>query len=365
MSPLTPPLPRRLRRLRRYVGLVGPVLASNLGRLDAPWKLTYAITYVCNHRCEHCNIWTRRPKGELDLARITALFAANPQLRWLDLTGGEPTARADLPDVVRAAARHLPSLLVLHFPTNGSRPERALAAAEAARDAGPAKVIVTVSLDGPPAVHDALRGTPGAWDAAVETFARLRAARGIEVVFGLTITDRNAERLRDTYTAARSALGDALRPSDLHLNVAQRSAHFYGNSTMELPDPEAVQRAIARFPIAPTSARSLMERGYQGLLPRFLASGASPVRCQALSASVFVDPWGTAYPCITEDRPLGGLEVHGWSLAALWRATAEAADDMAAGRCAGCWTPCEAYPSLLGSLPRAGLSALRGATHPA
>ena len=34
------------------------------------------------------------------------------------------------------------------------------------------KLLVTVSLDGPRAVHEEIRGREGAWDNAVATFAR-------------------------------------------------------------------------------------------------------------------------------------------------------------------------------------------------
>jgi len=337
------------------------VLASNHGRLKAPWKLTVALTYVCNHKCVHCQIWKRRPRNEMSTADLDALFAANPSIRWLDLTGGEPTSRKDLPAILEAAGRHLPGLVVLHFPTNGTLPAKAVAAAEAARDSTPAKVIITVSLDGPPEVHDVIRGTPGAWDSALDTFERLRALEGISVVLGLTITTDNARSLEGTYQAARARLGHLDR-EELHFNVAQRSAHFYGNSEVTLPEPDVVREALrAVSGQLPRTPQALMERAYRGLLPRFLETGASPVACQSLSASAFIDPWGVVYPCITEDRPLGPLRDHGWSLAELWRHTEEAAEDMRQGRCVGCWTACEAYQSLLGSLPAAAAATLRGA----
>ena len=347
----------RVERARRYLGLAGPVLRSNASRLSAPWKLTVALTYVCNHRCRHCSIWTRRPKDELTADELAALFAANPSIRWLDLTGGEPTARADLPDIVAAAAR-LPNLLLLHFPTNGSLPARAVEAARVAAR-GPARVILTVSLDGPPTVHDTVRGVAGAWDQAIDTFARLRAEPGVEVVLGMTLTPDNVAHLDATWAAATARLG-RLDRGDFHFNVAQRSAHFYGNEELELPAPDVVLATLRRFGHAPRSARGLMETAYQALVPAFLETGKSPVACQALSASAFVDPWGVVYPCITEDRPVGDLREQGWSLQDLWTRTVDAAADMRAGRCAGCWAPCEAYQSLLGSLPAAASATLKG-----
>ena len=350
------PLPHRVRRLRRYASLAAPVLRSNVGRLRAPWKLTLATTYVCNHKCTHCGIWTRRPTGEMTTPDFAALFAANPSLRWVDLTGGEPTARPDFPEIVAAASR-LPHLLVLHFPTNGTLPAKAVAAASAATS--PAKLLVTVSLDGPREVHDRIRGVDGAFDSAMETFVKLRRETDATVVLGMTLTPDNADQVDATFAAARAVVPD-LPDEAFHFNVAQRSAHYYGNEEMPTAAPDAVLAALRAADQPPRSPASLLERAYRGLVADFLSSGASPVRCQSLSASCFVDPWGTVYPCITEDRPLASLREHGWSLASVWRATQDAADDMAAGRCDGCWTPCEAYPSLLGSLGPAAAAAVAG-----
>jgi len=364
VPPLSPGLrarlPRSIRRLRRMTSLLRPVLTSNVRRLDAPWKLTLATTYVCNHKCNHCGIWTRRPKGEMTTEDMAALFAANPSIRWLDLTGGEPTARSDLSDIVRSAGRHLPDLLVLHFPTNGTLPDKAVAAARAATESTAAHVIITVSLDGPPEIHDAIRGTPGAWEGAIETFSRLRDLPGVEVVLGMTITPENAGSIQRTFASATEKLGSLDRDA-FHFNVAQRSSHFYGNEQMPMADGQAVLAALRTADAERVmSPRALMERSYRALVPRFLEDGRSPVTCQSMSASCFVDPWGVVYPCITEDRPLANLADHEWSLASVWAVTHDAASDMAAGRCAGCWTPCEAYQSLLGSLPAAGRAALRG-----
>jgi MoaA/NifB/PqqE/SkfB family radical SAM enzyme len=351
----------RLRRTARYGSLVLPVLRSQRGRLAAPWKLTLATTYVCNHRCVHCGIWKRRPQGEMSTGDFEALFAANPQLAWLDLTGGEPTSRPDFPEIIRSANRHLRRLVVLHFPTNGMRPRRAEAAARAAVEDPAARTLLTVSLDGPPALHDHIRGVTGAWDAAIESFERLERIDGVEVVFGMTLTAANTATLAETVAAARGKLPH-LGPAAFHFNIAQRSAHYYDNLDLSPPDPHEASRALAAFARGgrvPTSIPALVESAFRGWIPRFLETGRSPVPCGALSVSCFVDPWGTAYPCITEDRPLGSLRDHGWSLARMWQVTSDARVDVEADRCTGCWAFCEGVPSLLADLPAAARGAGR------
>lgn len=349
-------------RLRRYASLAGAALAGSVRRPAAPWKLTLAVTYLCNHSCRHCGIWHRTPKGELNLDELRRLFVQNPQIRWLDLTGGEPTTRNDFPDIVRAATELLPRLVLLHFPTNGALPDRAVAAAEAALEARPPSLILTVSLDGPPSLHDEVRGSARAWERAMETFSRLRALDGVTPVLGMTLTAENAGSAEACFEAARAGLHGRLDASEMHFNLAHRSAHYYDNADMELPDRDAVGAELARFTdrLGPSlHPTALLERAFHELVPDYLASGDSPVLCGALAASAFVDPHGVVYPCITEDRPLASLRELDFSLAAVFDATVGARADVVAGRCAGCWAPCEAFPSLMSSPVATGRALVR------
>jgi len=337
-------------KLRRYASLARAALAGSVRRPAAPWKVTLAVTYLCNHRCTMCGIWHRTPEGELGTPEILRLFEQNPQIRWLDLTGGEPTTRNDFPEIVHAATELLPRLVLLHFATNGSLPDQTVAAAEAALGHRPPQLMVTVSVDGPPSIHDEVRGDKGAWERAMETYARLRDLDGVQPVLGMTLSSGNAGSAEACFDAARTALHGRLEPSDMHFNLAHRSAHYYDNADLELPDAATTATELAAFAdrVGPSlHPAALLERAFRELVPDYLASGTSPVACGALSASVFVDPHGVVYPCITEDRPLASLRQFDYSLAEVFERTAKARADVVAGRCAGCWAPCEAFPSLI------------------
>jgi hypothetical protein len=93
----------------------------------------------------------------------------------------------------------------------------------------------------------------------------------------------------------------------------------------------------------------LLERAYWRLAARYLREGRSPLPCAALQASAYVDPDLVLYPCATWDRPLARLRDHGYSLERAL-ATAAAQDARAAAQaraCPNCFTPCEAYPTML------------------
>ena len=123
--------------------------------LSCLWELTYR----CNARCAICSYWKTpsKPADELTREQIAEGLgrAFEYGTRFVNFTGGEPTLRTDLEDIVAAAShRGMWTSMV----TNGSRltPARI----RALKDAGLDNLLV--SLDSPvPGVHDKHRGIPG------------------------------------------------------------------------------------------------------------------------------------------------------------------------------------------------------------
>jgi len=336
---------------------LAPAVAAARWRATSPYKLLLSVTDRCTLRCRACHAWVRAPRPELSPAEIDRLLAGLPGLRWLDLTGGEPTARTDILEVADAVARHAPRLIFLHLATNGFEPARAEAVVRRlVRGGGPAPVI-TVSLDGDQALHDRLRGAPGAFGRAVETARRLNALPDVRVYVGTTLTPDNLGALPATARALAAEL-PALVPARWHVNAMQRSPHFFGNEGAPLPERDALARAldeVRRLRGWPRDAFALAEWTWERLYHRHARTGAPPVPCQALRASVFVDAAGDVYPCHLRDTLLGNVRAHDLRLADVLRSAPALAEARAIGAepCARCWTPCEAYHAILAHPARA------------
>lgn len=335
--------------------LIRRALASRFGRLPGPFKLTTAITWECGQRCTHCRIWRRERSHELSASEWRQVWRkASKSLSWLDLTGGEVTDREDFVDIAVAAVEECPQLALLHFPSNGRNSRRLENVTRAIQAAGPNRLIISLSLDGPPPIHDKLRGDKGAFDAVLESYRRLKSL-GAEVYFGMTLSPWNIDQLEATYEAIRTRF-PRLGWRDLHVNFLHESPHFFGNIGIQKNEAAAVEKVVGELVRKRGLVRSgtdLLERLYLKKVPENLASKRSPLPCGSMAGHAFIDPTGMVYPCHIWDHPVASLSEHGYSLERIWKSAEarQARESVKAEQCPGCWTPCEAYPTLLMNLP--------------
>jgi hypothetical protein len=240
-------------------------LASAQVRSKAPFKLTYVVTDDCSCRCAICALW-QAPRSGAPLEDIERLFTANPELAWINLSGGDVVERDDFEAIVAAAVERT-RVYVLDFPTAGQHPERVERAVRSVLALPLPRLVVTVSIDGPKELHDRLRGTPGAFERARETFMRLSALRGerFDVFVGMTFSSRN--------DAAPAALVDAtlaqlpgVERSRLHFNLAHHAPHYYRKPRGRHPRRAAHDRVPPRR--AAASARECITRARSVALAR-------------------------------------------------------------------------------------------------
>lgn len=389
----------------KWINFATKVLRANLRVLHAPMKLTYVVTKECHSRCLNCHIWKVKPKNELTLDEVASLARNSPFLSWIDFTGGEPTDRKDLVAMVSAFVKYCPNLLLVHFPTNGLKPKKIEATTRELRKLPNIKLVVSVSIDGPPDVNDELRGIPGDFNSAVDTYKRLKEINGVECYIGHTMYGKNVKLLLETKSALISAMPN-FSAKDLHVNIPHISQHYYenaGNSNARISgdpitsstasdDPTGEQLSEPREDLSPSSEHaqtehnpteqdselspqdrelradlsaaisSLMdwrgtpilpfehlERRFHKLALRYLKTGLTPMDCSALMSSCFLSETGDVYPCSIWGRSLGNIRSSNYDLLPLLNSpeARKLRERVLAKDCPNCWTPCEAYPSIL------------------
>lgn len=347
--------------MRRLYNLSKNIIFSNLIRLPFPYKLTFILTYKCNFRCKMCNIWNvSNNENELTFEEVEKFFRHSNRFCWINLSGGEIFLRPDLFDIIKTIHRNCKNLFLLDFPTNGFFKEKIVDTVEIILRLQPAikKILVTISLDGPSELHTEIRGIKNSWDRAVDTFKELKKIKNkrLGVFFGYTLMQYNVDKITETYNSVREVIGD-IKYDDFHVNLAQVSRHYYNNVGTINIDKRVVINSMNEFikkrgnhfnPVF------YLEHKYQKLLKPFLESERCPLRCMALSASCFIDPYWNVYPCIMFDKKIGNLHDYDFDLNTLWMSfpVRNLQEEIIKGNCPNCWTPCEAYQAILGNLFR-------------
>jgi MoaA/NifB/PqqE/SkfB family radical SAM enzyme len=354
---------RLSRMLIRELALARSILDANLRSPRLPYKVTFVATYHCNFRCEMCNIWQKTSVNEMTPDEVGLFFDRWSQFRWVHLTGGELFMRRDLDDLVAAIQKNCRSLFLLNFPTTGWFGDKTVSLVERTLARGVGRLMVTISIDGPKALHEEMRGLPGSWDRGIETFRRLRGIRrsNFQTVVGMTLMAKNAAKVEETLAAIRTIIPDFKR-SELHLNVGHESGHYFDNLGYPVEQHHVeILRAIEDHRKKNGSALNpvmFLEDRYQALVTKYYQTGKSPLPCTALSSSCFIDAYWDLYACSIWSEKVGNLRENGLDLKALWESTRRRRlrDDVIGERCSHCWTPCEAYPTILGNLARAAIS---------
>jgi len=140
--------------------------------------------------------------------------------------------------------------------------------------------------------------------------------------------------------------------------LAHTSEHYYRND-MGLTESERkeISGSVGDFNSKNKfrfSLSEILEGSYRRGLVKYLEAGEGPVSCRALEASCFIDPYWDLYPCSIFSEKIGNLKDRGFDLASLWKEKKcdEVREDIQHFRCPKCWSPCEAYTSILGDLYR-------------
>lgn len=337
--------------MKKILCLGESILLSNCRMLNKPYKLTYAITYDCNSRCKICNIWKKKSKNELKLEQIKKFFEKNNYFSWIDLTGGEPFLRKDLVDIVKIIQKNCKNLYLLHLPTNGFSTKLIIEKSKQIASLKLKKFILSVSLDGPPELNDQLRNK-NAFSNSIRTYKELKKL-GIEAYFGMTLSNYNYNKFGDTFYAVKKLI-PKIKYTDFHMNIAHNSPHFYSNEEKDLRRNEIISEInnfikLRGFAVTPVK---WLEKRYLGLIGKYLRTKKTPIKCLALSSSIFLDPYGNIYPCSIYNRKLGNIRGFNYSLKNIWKSgkIKEIRSQILKKQCPNCWTPCEAYQSILGNL---------------
>ena len=179
-----------------------------------PTVLIYNCTWVCDAKCTMCNNWKWGDrKTDMTLAQLEPVLD-NPfwgAVENLNISGGEPTTRLDLPEMVEMFQKHLPRMRKVGINTTGLTPARAIPMLTrivkfcAEKDL---LISIRVSLDGIGDVHDQVRAVKNGFDKASKTIEAMQALSkeypNFQFGIASTIFAKNLEDAENILTWART-----------------------------------------------------------------------------------------------------------------------------------------------------------------
>jgi radical SAM protein with 4Fe4S-binding SPASM domain len=279
------------------------VTAPFSARPSAPYRMDLALTYRCNNDCSHCYNERHRCQEELSTSQWKQILDKLWEIGipHVVFTGGEPTLRSDLPELVAHAESNGQ---ITGLNTNARR-LRDRAFLDRLVSAGLDHIQITLESHDPD-IHDLLVGSRGAWN---QTLAGIRNALNspLFVMTNTTMLQENSPKLKQTldflaqtgvptvglnaliYSGRGTTVGTGLPESALPplLEIARDRTDAHG------------QRLIWYTPTQYCNFDPMqLELGIKG--------------CTAALYNMCVEPDGSVIPCQSYYQPVGKLLDDPW-----------------------------------------------------
>jgi MoaA/NifB/PqqE/SkfB family radical SAM enzyme len=294
--------------------LVNSFIAANVKPIR-PTVLIYNCTFVCDARCEMCNNWQRGDrKSDMTLDQVDRAMS-HPfwgAVENLNISGGEPTTRNDLPELTEMLVARLPRVRKVGINTTGLTPHRAIPQLTrivefcAARDL---PISVRVSIDGIGDIHDQVRKVKRGFEKAGETIAAMEALarKHDNFQFGIaaTIFTTNMQDARNILTWARE------RKLDVVFNMLRFTDAMLGNTSLQSKIRLKTQEEefMRQFFLERVEEESVLSgQAFQYLhYADMIANGyVRTMPCPFRTQGLLLNPDGTLFYC-ENAKPLGNI----------------------------------------------------------
>jgi len=264
-------------------------------------------TYRCNAKCQMCNTW-KFPSNISEEFKPQILDKLPGGMKRINVTGGEPLLRKDLPDIISILNKKTNRV---EISTNGYFTDRIVEIVKKFPN-----ITIRISVEGLPNKNDLLRGIPNGFDHALRTLLHLKSLGIKDIGFAIVISQNNISDLLDLYSLT-SGLDVEFSQSTMH-----NSFYFHKNDNKN-ENLKLIDKIMKDFIISLLqSERNRLKlrikdwfRAYinMGLL-RHIHGQKRTIPCGAGTDFFFVDPWGKILACNGSDNPLimGNLNTKGF-----------------------------------------------------
>jgi len=254
---------------------------------NRPVLLNFEVTMRCNAKCGFCDYWKTPAEAKhsemSDFAEIARRFS--PML--VTFTGGEPTLRKDLEEIV-ASVRKAVRYTYVQMITHGAM--LSLDRAKSLWDAGVDQF--NISLDYLDERHDVARGIPGLSSKILALVPEMKAAGIGSVRFNTVIKNDNLDQIMPIVECA-AALGGGVNFS-LYTDFKNGNGDYLLGEAQQRELENVVQQLLAykqRKRGVITNSDYYLEQ-----IPRYVR-GEMTEPCRSGSTTIHIDPQGMVRRC--------------------------------------------------------------------
>lgn len=190
-----------------YINLVKKIFYK---RKSLPVYLIYFITNKCVSKCDHCFYWERinRKCSELNLEELNKISFSLKSLSHINITGGEPFLRNDLPEVISLFYNNskVRSFIIT---TNGYNPDRILNMVyKILEENRKINLYLSISLDYYSDDYDKMRNLPGLFNNTTKTIMALKKINSERLIVGVNLLymKKNEGKITKIYTFIRDEI---------------------------------------------------------------------------------------------------------------------------------------------------------------
>jgi len=262
--------------------------------------IVLAVTYRCNSRCRMCSIWQiKNHDQELSASDMNNLPIV---LKSVNLSGGEPFLRADLPEIVAAVRKRCPAAKIT-ISSNGFATERILDLMKEIIKID-RQIGVAISLDGIGIAHDEVRGVAGGFDKAMKTLRGLKELGVKNLRLAFTIGDYNYFEMRKVYELSKK------ESVEMTLAVVHSSENFFGQENRINSSEKIITelRWLMREELSSWNIKHWLRAYFVYGLIEFIRSGRRVLPDYSGSLNCFINPQGAIFPCDISPEIIGDLK---------------------------------------------------------
>lgn len=311
---------------RRLTDSLNAIVQLKFLYTRTPPHLVWFCTSVCNQACQHCFYWDKLNSGvdELSQAEIEKISQNLGHIKYLTLTGGEPSARRDIVDCIEIFYRNN-GLQQVGFHTNGMLPDKIRKISEDILERCPKLVLLmSVSIDHFREQHDRLRGAPGAYEKALQTVTALKPLRRSKN-FYLCVNSVYCADNQDVIWDLHRFVTQELKV-DHALGLVRGKPKQPALKNIDLGNYKQLVEAIAasksRGDYAFANMRRLVDDATKAIVLNAAEHGRFSFSCTAGRKTIVLSETGELYPCEILPKPFGNVKDFDYNPLSLLRSKA-------------------------------------------